>query len=401
MKPLLISVSVLALTTGAFGQKTIAVPTGHSLETNEGYDQFATGWGGAAYTLYFGTYADQRHQLITNDLAGGGIKLITQIDFRPDWKSFSTSNGMGRSWSNVGITLAETAFASVSSTFAGNLTSNVSAVFSGAVAWPTQNGRPSTNSPAPWGTKGLAFPLKQVYPYSGKTNALVQEFQFQNGTLANNGAWGGTTRVSYDLDGVFTTLSFSQSAGGPGNRNCVDSAFTPSSSVYAQDSGQLNVYSNVYPGSQAGTLAWRFASRYTAPGQPVLHCLSLGAPVSVNIGAKCNSLHCNLASFYILQPNTANNNSTASTPGILMSYQRSAVPFGTRVTAQTAWSDSKTGQFGLTTAKDHTLRNTIWLSDSPPQWKSVWRYNLTSTTGQIGNLGSTSYYNPVTLYTHR
>jgi hypothetical protein len=90
MKPHLLISAVLLAPALLTSQGQIAIPTGYSFETTEGYDQYAKGWGGASYTLFFGTYPDQRDQLICNELTGGGLKVIKSLGFRLDYKSFNS-----------------------------------------------------------------------------------------------------------------------------------------------------------------------------------------------------------------------------------------------------------------------------------------------------------------------
>lgn len=398
MKLQLVLSAALLASTLLPSQSQVAIPTGHSLETTEGFDQFAKGWGGASYTLFFGAYADQRHQLICDELTGKGIKIMKSLGFRHDYKSFSASNGTGRTWSNVTVTMGEQTYSSFGNNFASNLAAatNVVQVFSNSASWPTQTGNP-TSKPAPWGIAGLTFPFGSVWVYTARA-AILQEFVFQNGTLANNGAWGGSTRVGYDLDSVFTTLSFGQYAGGPTVTNCADSAFTPSTSIYAQEGSYLAVYSKLYAGPKANTMEWNITSYYTAPGKPVIHGISLGAPGNINLGAKCNPLYIHPV-LHVLIPNVAGTDARATATRITLGAPRSAVPFGTRITAQTAWQDSITGQFGLTSARDHTITASVGVSDTLPIWQGLMASNRTSATGSLISAGS-PYYNPITLYTY-
>ncbi len=399
MKPQLFLCATLLAPGFLASQGQIAVPTGQGFETTEGFDQYAKGWGGASYTLFFGTYAEQRHQQVCNELTGGGLKIMKSLGFRLDYKTFNTSNGGGRKWSNVTLKMAELSYASFSNNFSNNLNSasNVVQVYSSSVSWPTLAGTPTTK-PAPWGTAGLTFPFGNVWVYTAKA-AILQEFIFQGGSLANNNSWSGSTRAGYDLDSVFTTLSFGQYAGGPATVNCADSAFTASTSVYAQDGSWLGVYSKLYPGPKANTMEWNITSYYTAPGKPVIHGISPGAPGSLNIGAKCNPLYINPV-VNILVPNVAGTDSRATAKAIVVSTPRGSVPLGTRLTAQTGWQDSVTGNLGLTSARDHTITNSVGVSDVLPIWKAVSANNRTSATGSLIAEDS-PYYKPITLYSYQ
>ncbi|MHC5071654.1 MAG: hypothetical protein ACYTGO_14350, partial [Planctomycetota bacterium] len=338
--------------------KPIASPVGLGLETNEGFGQLAPGWGGASFTFYFGAYSNERIQYLMGGLADNKLKLITQIGFRMDHRNHTTTSAMGRKWTRVDLSMSELPYASFANNFGSNSVSPQQ-VFSSPVSWPSQTGTPSTK-PAPWGTPGLTFPFKGLWPYTAK-NAIVADFTFLNGTMNNAAPWSGSkTQISYYLDGVF--IAYSVGYGFPRHPRtppvCADSGFTPSTTIYAQDNSYLNAYSKAYTNpTQAGQWEYNLRSRYTAKGKPLIHALGLGKAMNpgVNVFAACNMLYVDFTQPVILLGRTANNDATASTPTLPIRFPRTAATFNLTATTQVACTDSVTGQFSLTTAAEPLL----------------------------------------------
>ena len=395
MKQLIIATTVLALCAPLFAQGSITTPPG-GLKTE-----------GASRGSSFGRYANARHQNIDN-VHKGKAYTITEVAFRLDNWNHSRFTAMGRTWSNVKLNVAETDFSKATNSWAANVgTATPSTVYNTKADWPTQTGFPIIK-PDVWGglAAKLRFPFSKPWVYTGK-NAMLLDYTFSGGSMANNAAWGTTTTgsspsFSYYLDSEYqSTYSKSSSITRlPATRiNCNDSAMTRTTGAY------LYAYGTTY-GPESSTITYRnklvfqHYSYYTAPKATVIHALGLaGTTAGVNVGAKCNKLYVDLSKPNILMPfRTLNNTSGQSgTMGWLLPWN-SAFANAT-VYMQGAWSDSQSKQLALTQAIQVTLPNGVPAAELP-EFTSVYRYDTTSTTG-FGPYRANSSYFPYTRYKTR
>ena len=175
--------------------------------------------GGGSCTT-FGAYAAGRYQFADDNFSGSAMS-VSELAFRHDHSSYTVQDGMGRSFSNVTVFAAETNYASFGTTFASNATTTPVRVFDSSLSWPIQLG-PTMEVPATW---DVTVPFTSSFAYTG-TGALMTDFTFTGGTLANSAAWSGTNAVPYRLD----SFNLGHTAEGPPvtlgrvNGGCVDSS---------------------------------------------------------------------------------------------------------------------------------------------------------------------------------
>lgn len=321
---------------------------------------------GPSYSIYLGGYAEHRVQLATG-LLKGSVTVMTSLDLRQDNQYYSNS-ATARSWSNVSLDLADTDFAQLDRTFANNIKSTPTNVFSASVSWGAINSRP-TNSPEPWATGGRTFQLSAPYIYAGVSDLLL-DFKFTGGQLLNGGSW--TSLKTYYLDGETYPTSSGNSAGLYGNSTCISSLSTatiPDQHVlwiasYAKNGGTANDDTIVYYPGHA------FGANSTA------HIGAIGTQLlnpGINIGG-CQDLYMVPVVFYPF---------TTSTGGG-WSGPRQSVPFnsalvGSRIYAQAAHTDQ--GTIHLSRAGNSVVRDQ---PQDPKDYGMVSRSgSTTSTTGSI------------------
>ncbi|MHC5070339.1 MAG: hypothetical protein ACYTGO_07605 [Planctomycetota bacterium] len=340
-------VASLALATCAAGAAQTTAPKGY--ETKPGDHQ----------TFYLGMYAQGQFQFGDGTLRGTNL-VVRRVSYRLDpGHVYSTSDGVGHSWTNVQLRMAYTDVAKMTNTWSRNmLTTNSGApgnptlVFNSAVTWPTVTGL--VTSP-PWG-QHVDFPFARQWIYVAQKHDLLFDYQFRTGQMANNAAWGGRVRFFYYLDGV----AMGPLVVAPGNwwpvspfgGGCGDPAHKLTAAAHTGVAAMI--YADNHPTTALrGTVTVRLWSYYTAPGAPVVQALGVaGKPAGVPVGARCNSLHVDLNQPVIYFRRTAS-------PGPAYSGITSFGPLpysnalaGLSLWAQGAWVDSKTAAFSLTVGRD-------------------------------------------------
>jgi hypothetical protein len=363
---------------------------------------------GQYYSYLLGGWTSMRLQSLDGENRGS-IASMKEIAFRLDNRSYYSSVGMGRTFSNVTLQLADGDIATMTNNYAGNMKSTPTTVFSASVTWPTMTGYPLTN-PALWGgtTGAYRFPFTTQWLYLGKTD-IVTDWTFTGGTLANNYAWTSTLSRYYYFDGFgnpnstvggtyvsIPTSRLDNTSPGVTGR-CNDSAFgTTSIGAYSY------IYATIYPQYYANVdwqnklLIYSY-SYYTAYNAPVIHAWGFQTNTTgINLGTGCNNMHAlgpYVMQTFIVPPKTVN---TSAYSG----YRYNLVPWNNalanlKICMQGAWSDSVTGKLALSQAREVTLP----ASGPPttvPERSGMYSY---ATNGPYGPY-STYPYNPPYRWTY-
>ncbi|MCA8957236.1 MAG: hypothetical protein KDC87_14265, partial [Planctomycetes bacterium] len=259
---------------------------------------------GPYYAYYFLRYADGRQQQVDGEVRGKKM-TISEVRFRADYRSHTTSTGPGKSWSNVMLSCGKGDFDSFDSTFSSNRTSTLTMCFSGSVTWPTLSGNPLTN-PDLWGgtTGAYRFPFTTNYAHDG-TADLLMEYEFAGGTLANNLAWGTTTSRTYYLD----SFGLATSSVGPQTTAYIPSTRLTNTSAgvttRCNDGEHGTTTSGSYIFATATTYGGKYSvinyqnkvlfyhySYYTGYENPTIHAIAFAKnDTGVDLNTGCNRLH--------------------------------------------------------------------------------------------------------------
>ena len=339
---------------------------------------------GLHYAYYLGRYADGRYQFADGENKGKA-HTITEVGYRLDNRSPTTSTAMGRSWSSVTLHVSDmTNFETMDRTWSKNISGTQTLVFSGKADWDSQTGTPLIKPDIWGGLKGkLRFPFSTPWVYTGKNDMLL-DYNFQGGVLANASAWSGSSSRYYYMDGesISTYSKSGVTERLPAVRGtCNDSGITYTSPAY------LNAYGTTY-GANSSTITQRnklyfyHYSYYTAPHAPVIHALGLGGHANgINIGAGCNKLYVDFSKPVVMIPFTTIKGSTSSasgTMGYLMPWNNALAR--KELWLQGAWADSQTGQLSLTEASHVTLPDGLPPAELPRR-KAMYAYPSTAATG--------------------
>jgi len=339
-----LTISVLVLSLCSFGapilaQSTTTSPPGHLTTA------------GSGYSIYLGRYADGRYQVADGELRGK-VLTMSQIDFRLDNRSHTTTTATGHSWTRVTLDMSDTDVASMSVTYDDNILSTPTRVFDNNMTWPTVTGRPSST---PWGH--VAFPFTRTWVYTGRADMLT-DFRFSGGTLANRRAWTGSSNAYYYFDGIPNqdAISGSGTYMPTASSSCNDSAITTTSGAYTYGyATAFHEWYTTYTYRDKLRLYWY--SYNTAPGKPVIHVFGLGNgnTAGFNMGARCHSLYLDTSKPYLLTSRTANEatNAYSGANQIIIPWEKTWQ--GLTFHVQGAWADSKTSLFSLTRARSFVV----------------------------------------------
>lgn len=357
---------------------------------------------GTQYAYYLGRYADGRFQFVDGEHTGGKAFVITEIGYRLDNRSHTTSTAMGRSWSNVTLNMSETSkYDTLGATFASNITSTPQLVFNNKADWDSQIGAPLLKPDIWGGLRGkLRFPFTAPWTYTAKSDMLL-DYSFTGGALLNGAPWSGSSAWSYYLDGEnVSTSSMSGLSERPvtrANPPCNDASVT-----YTSIGNNAYVYANAYTyGANSSTITQRnkllvsHYSYYTAPNAPVVHVLGIGSQtLGIDAAARCNKLHVNMNLPYFMIPMRTikgNTSNYSGSMGYLVPWEAAMSRF--QMHMQAAWVDSVTGAFSLT--EPVNLRLPVSLPPSQlPRRKLAYGY-----TGATSNYVTSSLYaQPYTAY---
>jgi hypothetical protein len=369
------------------------------------FSQFTTPSGnlsteGDGYAYYFGGYQNGHFQHCDGELPSG-VQVLTKVSQRLDYRNHSTTSASGRSWSGVTLNLSDGDHATMSSTFSTNILSTPSQVFSGTVNFPNQVGNP-TSKPAPWNP---TFPFSGAYIHTGVIDLLL-DWQFTGGVLANNAAWGATSRKLYYLDGDRFTNAITYGRNvyryiGTTTGYCADSSRT-SSNASAQASLQCGLYHTSYTRNPAyaGKAVLQIFGRDCAPNSVLIRGIGLGGTTpgtSLTPIFGCHNLMINLSQIvlYITQTTSANG---GISPWLYLPIgdlkvlsKLGSVP----IWSQGVFDDSKTKRPVLTAA-DRCTPNFNRKLEAAPKRKSVFTYNATNTTGS--GPSNSFYFIPILKY---
>jgi len=363
---MLVAASVLVVTVPAVGQSNVlSSPPGYFSKEGE------------QSSAFFGAYAVQRYQIGDGHLRGKKTTLV-RLSLRHDcWDYDQDHGGLGRTWTQVTLALAETDVSKFQSTFALNQLTTPTAVHSGQVKWPTFTGLPK-NCPAPLGDGGnLRFPFRTGYVFSGN-NDLLLDFTFQGGTLANSMSWGSAA-IFYYLDSANQGTKTGMRLRFLGSASCKDSSQT--SAALCRIGAEVSATGN------GNSVTFSLGSQWTAPNKPVIKAIGVvGSTVGTDIGA-CNRLY-TTPFFYDFQ---------TALPGFGFSFTffpplRWNTSFaGITLWSQAAWDDSKSKVFRLTRASRGRIPTQPMVST---KLRAVETPQLIST----GNLQDNHIYLPLVFY---
>ena len=180
------------------------------------------------------------------------------------------------------------------------------------------------------------------------------------------------------------------------NPRCRDSAIT--SNVQAQTYASLQVHGITYSNVQRrDKVVFSLYSYYTAPNAQVITGIGFALnPTGLDVGARCNKLHINIALPWF--PMYRRTSGTSAYSG-LATFVTPWIPSmsGAQVVLQSAWTDSKTNAFSLTRAV-----RVSFPKDKPKPHRRVglYHYIKTSKTG-IGPYIGAAWLNPIMRISHR
>lgn len=355
---------------------------------------FASVEGNDAASYLLG-YADSRFQYAEGELRGKSLSL-TEVAFRLDYRNQNSETAMGRNWTNVTLSVADTDWTKMTATFSQNQFTTPVEVFNATFNVPSVEGFP-LNKPASFGGK-YAFPFKSPYAYAG-TSDLLLDFVFLGGTLDNDVTWGCGNLHYYHLDGNSDTTTYiSVRTPYPDVQPyppCRDSAINTDVSAYTFAHLMVHgiTHSNVMLREKA---SFEMYSYYTAPNAPIITGIGFaGIRTGMEIGAHCNLLYLNteLPFFPVLR-------TTTGSLGFSGVYQVIA-PWDPamghlQIWVQTAWDDSKLNTFSLTQAMSVEMPPS---KPTPRRMVCTYSYLPASGTGYTPEIGA--HLNPITRYTYK
>lgn len=335
---------------------------------------------GDSYTLYFGSRASMRAQILTGDHRGS-VRNFSQVALRRDGGR-TVSQAPGRSWSSVRLALAEGSVSSASRTYSANMVSNIKVVYSGSMSWPT----PTTTAsrPSSWGTE-VNFPFSSNYLALGQAD-LVMDFTFDGGTLTNGSSWTGYS--FYYIDGINAPSSVGGSSVNFGTNNCLNAGHTsgafcvPVFRTYAKSAGdkfEFNWWLYRYPANTLTAFALNVGS---------------GSRTGVNIGNPCNDFFLTpTPQFISLATTPASNTGSFMYPNPKLTAPYLAGAVGLKVYTQAAYTHPTRNRFELTRGGDAPI-----LAQPTPYSNLAWTWG-TSATATTGNTPSQSNL-PITRLTY-
>ncbi|MHC4812845.1 MAG: hypothetical protein ACYTKC_11010 [Planctomycetota bacterium] len=324
---------------------------------------------GELYTLQLGALRNMRFQQGDGILQKGAAVSILQLDYRLDNRTYASDQGVGRTWTQVTLSMSEVNRADrMSRTFSSNRLVTPVVVFQSKVTWSGVVGRPTVLK---WGSH-VSFPFLRPWAYSGK-NDMLMEWVFTGGALANSAAW--TASLPYYMDSAsHTGVSFADEwsivstgqCGGPFVRMTYN-----------------NFHKQYQFPSQAGKTLAASESRLTTPNTPLIHTWGLPRATPLDVGARCNKLHIDPQVFFF---GTGSKPNPPFDPGGSFLTPKLWFPtwppaYGVRVGAQTAYVDAQQ-VFSLGGA------SFVKLPGAPPapvRKLLIWSANIAAGTGTLLN----------------
>lgn len=332
-----------------------ALSAGLSLEAQSGVSApvYVDKQEGTGSSEWLGRHPDMRHQIIEGEFRNQGF-TIHELAVRLDTREL---NVVGRSWTQVTISMAAADINKVTKTFSTNAIGGFTTVFQSKVDWPTVKGFPTVYNPTIWGdlSRKLRYPFQKPWQHTGKQDFLT-EFVFQGGKMANNATWGPFQYHEYHLDADAMTTDAHQAITTlvPPTSSCVDPGnlpVLPNQGARFVFSGW--VFSAKYSNpTYANRLVASFASLYTAPNAPVIHAVGVAGSVSgINLLAYCNKLHVDLSkpwTPYFQKTTVKRGVAISPSTQVIVPWHQSLASM--EVWGQSAWTNSVTGNFSLSQA---------------------------------------------------
>ena len=182
MRPLALGALVLFASAPLLAQiKTVTSPPGYLTKGQV----HSRSWG---YRL--GQYSNERFQVADGQFRNR-VLIMKEISYRLDggrtYGVNTTSAGVGRTWTNVTLNMAECDYDKMTSTFSTNRLSTPKKVYDAKTTWQSYGTKAA--DPSPWGGQGIKFPFTSSWVHTGKRDFLM-EYAFSGGILANtNGAF--------------------------------------------------------------------------------------------------------------------------------------------------------------------------------------------------------------------
>lgn len=345
----------LCLGASVSAQSYVTSPSGYLSTSGGGHsDRFGTG------------SISHRHQLIDGNFRSVPM-MLKGISFRADNHDYRAFDGLGRSWSNVTLSMARSDFDKVmrsGTDFSTTPTSTPTLVFRGSVTWPTMSGNPG--NPAPWGgVRGeYSFPFgsggtASTWAHTGAEDILA-DFSFSGCTLANRGPLG---MHAYYLDGnasvayAYAEATLHGPSGSQGG--CADpSVPTTSGPQGAMNTFELQVFGPYNPPPYANIMVADSYAVWTAPNAPVVHAYAFNGSAAgwAFPGVSCQKLYLDPAAIFAIAVAMADSNSrsravpvnpSGAIPG---SFPVTPQLMGVDLWNQCAWNDSRSGAVRLTRA---------------------------------------------------
>lgn len=366
-------------------------PPGYLTTEGDTYQNVGTTNG---YSFLLGRYADMRLQQFDAEVQAQGRSMIKAIGHRIDGnRSYSDSTGAGRSYKNVTLHVGECDFKNVGRTWSTNAIGTPALVFSSAVKWPALSGRPA-NAPAPW-DKAYRFPFSSPYAY-GASNALLLDFEFAGGALANGASWSGNTSHSYYLDGVYLRTSAGSSNsvdlfnGGTSRIYCADSGNT-STNAYSGMYGYVNMFGPIYATTNyRNTARLYFTGFNLAANSPYVMAIStqlMANQVPMPAPFSCYNLAIDLTPAVFLAGTTNSNGFPAGQSNVHLGDLKTLdqmFPVATNpldIYTQGVFDDSNGQEIVLTAPIRARPDFGVAMNTTAPDRKILYHYNPTSATG--------------------
>lgn len=335
---------------------------------------------GGTRPAYFIAGSDSRCFYLDGEL-GTQPQMLKDLSWRHGNVDYSSLDGMGRSWSRVTVRYAPCDADTTVSRFDQIPLAAPVQVFGGSLALPTITGRPNS-SPATW---GMRVPFSATIAYTGQADVGL-EFEFAGGRLANGASIGAQL---YAVDGYAARPhrdGFQISSTG----GCADSA---SPALFGASSVRYTVHAAQHPDpTLRNRVVASIGSHHTAPGQAVVHGVSVG---SLTPGFSVPGIACTPLFLDFLRPvviAVARTNATGVSHIAPAPFAYQSTVSGLPLSVQSAWEDSTTGQLKLTRAMS------LITPTQPDYFRRAVLFSL-SRTNPVGHGPLRSdYLNPIFRY---
>ncbi len=340
-------------------------------------------------------YPDSRWQYADGNFKGRRAMVLSRFAFRHDnARTYNTSSGIGRTWTNVTLRMSDCDFLQTGNTFSRNVLGTATVVYNASLKVATKTGSTSPNKPEPF--NAVALPFTTVWIYTAKQDLLF-DFVLRGGKLANNASWSTSfLGQAYVLDAIEIALG---RVGSPTQyrwKGCVDPA-AAGYRDYAECWPHFVTFGKVTGSKVTSNKHYlRSISYGTAPYAPIVHAIGLkGQAKAVTFpgaSSPCNKLHLDVSGrspvLYVFGRTRGD-----YFGGVDRYFPYTPGAVGVTIWTQAAWNDSKTKAFTLTGAGKTTVPR-------QPQWslkRVFYGRSSTSTTG----IGHGTWGHPLYELTYR